>query len=254
MILLVTVTSVVKKVKDIKKFQLMNILRVHSFKSEKELESQTKENIPAFILGQAIPNLALIELGEKPEKVYRPSLLGVKNYELLYGNEVELYFPECVLKETRNYKYALKMSCYESFYRSRKLPEINEVNKETIYNIEIMIERLKLFLKRQKEIIDIAGEFPGAYTDKIKIGEFDILTKNALIDIKVSKNDVTSKDILQIIVYYIMGKKSLQSKKFNELEYLILYNPRLDKIYYVEVKDLNDELISLIEKEIIGYE
>lgn len=249
-----TVTGMVNYLKDVQRYNLMSIRKVEVLEDDELLEPQSLENIAAVILGQAIPNLALVELGQDPELVYRPTFLGIKIFGIFNDDVEDLNFPDCVMKETRDYNKALKLSSYESYYRVGSKSEVKPANKETIKNIEIMIERIKSFLKEQKEIINVAGELDGAYTNKIHKGEYDILTKNALIDIKIRKTNATSRDLLQIIIYYLMGRKSMDKKHFNDIERLMIYNPRLNRIYYIDVEDLSDELISLIEKEIIGYE
>lgn len=53
-------------------------------------------------------------------------------------------------------------------------------------------------------------------------------------------------------MYWRMGLHSVHSE-FKSVKYLGIYNPRLNVVYQLDVNDISDELISEIEKEVIGY-
>ena len=74
----------------------------------------------------------------------------------------------------------------------------------------------------------------------------------SLWDFKVSKRDPNSKQTLQLLMYYLMGKHSVH-KEFDSIEKLAIFNPRKNKIYCAEVSDIPDEVIKEVSEKVIGY-
>ena len=92
----------------------------------------------------------------------------------------------------------------------------------------------------------------GAYTDIITIGDGDFLTENTVWDFKVSKHDPNKDHTLQLLIYYIMGKKS-NNPEFKTVRNLGIFNPRLNKVYLLAISDVPTEVIAEVSEEIIGY-
>ena len=95
------------------------------------------------------------------------------------------------------------------------------------------------------------GSF-GGYTPTVATGDGDFLTSQVLWDFKVSKSAPTSKDTLQLLMYWIMGKHSGQDI-YKDIIALGIYNPRLHKIFLLSVNAIPEETIHTVEKEVIGY-
>lgn len=96
--------------------------------------------------------------------------------------------------------------------------------------------------------------FDGAYTEKITAGDADFVTANTLWDMKVSQRSrPSSKDTLQILIYYIMGMHSIHREMFAKLSYLAFYNPRMNVAYKYPISKINPDLIRLVEYDIICY-
>lgn len=70
--------------------------------------------------------------------------------------------------------------------------------------------------------------------------------------VKVSKNNLTSKHTLQLLMYWIMGRHSKQSV-FNSIEKIGVYNPRKNVVYLYDMNKLNYDVIEFVEKNIICY-
>lgn len=88
---------------------------------------------------------------------------------------------------------------------------------------------------------------------KFLTGDGDILTENRLWDMKVIKNNTTHKHTLQVLVYYLMGRKSKNKAGFKNIDKLGLFNPRLNKVYYKYIEDISFETIQVVERDVIGY-
>lgn len=86
----------------------------------------------------------------------------------------------------------------------------------------------------------------------VSSGDGDYLTNDTIWDFKVSKNEPTSKHSLQLLMYYILGKHSIHSQ-FNQIQYLGIYNPRLNKVYRYDIYNLSKEVIEEVSSEVIGY-
>lgn len=127
----------------------------------------------------------------------------------------------------------------------------------SFYLLSILIEKVNIL--RSLQFFDTYGPkvldgftFEGGYTDTIASGDGDFITHDTLWDFKVSKNPPTSKHTLQILVYWRMGLRSIH-KEFREVKYLGIYNPRLNKVYRIDVSKISSEIIEAVEKEVIGY-
>ncbi len=141
--------------------------------------------------------------------------------------------------------------CYRAGVSSFMPVSLITLNKETIENIKIMVNRSVAFLNTTT-IIKSGFTFEGGYTAVIDKGDGDYLSKDTLFDIKVSKNPPTNKHTLQLLIYYLMGKHSIY-KEFNNIKYLGIFNPRLNKSYTIKISDIPEEIIKTVSTEIIGY-
>lgn len=68
----------------------------------------------------------------------------------------------------------------------------------------------------------------------------------------MSKNRVTSKQTLQLLMYWIMGRHS-GKPEFQSIKKLGIYNPRLNIVYLYKTERIFDYTIKEVEKDIIGY-
>lgn len=95
---------------------------------------------------------------------------------------------------------------------------------------------------------------PSSITNLITSGDGDFVTEDTLWDFKVTKNRPTKNHTLQLLIYYLMGKRSITLEEYFEpLKYLGIYNPRLQSVYRLAISDIAPEIINIVEKEVIGY-
>ena len=90
------------------------------------------------------------------------------------------------------------------------------------------------------------------YTDVVDAGDGDFLTKDTLWDIKVSKSKPSSNNTLQLLMYYIMGKHS-KKPEFAKIKKIGIFNPKLNTVYLLDVKDIPKTIIKTVEKDVICY-
>ena len=85
----------------------------------------------------------------------------------------------------------------------------------------------------------------GGYTDIISSGDGDFTTKDTIWDFKVSKNEPTGQNTLQIAVYYPMAHHSIH-EEYKQLSKIVIFNPRLNIAYFLDMNKLDKEIIEKI--------
>ena len=94
--------------------------------------------------------------------------------------------------------------------------------------------------------------FRGGYTETVNSGDGDFTTIDTIWDFKVLKDSIEKKHTLQLLMYWRMGLNSIHPE-FNNLKYLGFYNPRLNKVYRIEVDKIPEAIINEVDHEVIGY-
>ena len=115
-----------------------------------------------------------------------------------------------------------------------------------------MVERSASFLKEFGPIVKDGFTFEGGYTQIVTSGDGDFLTQSTLWDFKVSKKEPTNKYTLQLLMYYLMGSHSIH-EEFQSVEELGIFNPRLNKVYLLNINEIPSEVIHRVASEVIGY-
>ena len=130
--------------------------------------------------------------------------------------------------------------------------ELIDPDRATIDNIKEMIKRSLYFFKEYGPIIKDGFTFEGGYADTISSGDGDFMNNDTIWDFKVSKNPLTNKHTLQLLIYYLMGLHSTH-QEFKNIEYIGIYNSRLYSVYRYKIDDIPHGVITDIEKYVIGY-
>ena len=157
-------------------------------------------------------------------------------------------------------------------------------NAATLHNLRVMAFRAKAFFDAHGPVVEHHFDFAGpnyepynpewksgrksgkklgedlwyipddensGYDDKIWFGWGDFLTADTIWDMKVSKNKLTTKHTLQVVAYWILGKRS-RLPKFENVSKVGLYNPRLNCAYVcVMGETLPMDVIKVIDREVI---
>ncbi|MBE6528019.1 MAG: type III restriction endonuclease subunit R [Thermoplasmata archaeon] len=213
------------------------------------------ENIHPSTVGLAVDYLTRFMLGDDPKDAFRIPLMGAdiagkfdEVLNLLY-NVTDLS-NESIINMCRAVPF-------DVYYRAGVAPSFDpfslDVDQSTIDNIRIMVERTLKFFDDNGPITVFGPTFPGSYTDKVLTGDGDLVTTDAIWDLKVSKNQPTKENTLQLMIYYLMCKHSVD-RKLKKITYMGIFNPRLNIAYTLNPAILDKGIIEKVEKEVIGYE
>lgn len=213
------------------------------------------ENINPTNIGMVVDYLTRYCINDNAKKSFQISLLGAslvgeldKAMEMLHKVET-CGSGESIINACKLTGYDVCLRAGRQYFKS-----VDTINPDysTIENILRMLERSVNFLGTNKPILSDGFTFPGGYTDIIDSGDGDYITKDALWDFKVSKNNPNNKQTLQVLIYYLMGIHSTDIV-FNNIERIGIYNPRLNTEYFINIKDIPAEVIDSVNKYVIGY-
>lgn len=126
-------------------------------------------------------------------------------------------------------------------------------DKITIANIRELVNRAISFFKSYGPVVIDGCALDGAYTKLINIGDGDFITKDTLWDFKVSVATPTKDHTLQFLVYYLMGLRSNHKDVFLSIKKLGVFNPRLNRVYLIDINTIQQEVIDDVSREVIGY-
>lgn len=221
---------------------------------EDGIELNVQENIHPSLIGLVIDYVTRFCMGTPKESAFRISLLGAK----IAKNEFDAYKLLSKINGLDNESIinASKLVGYDVCYRAgmAHYKSVSEINPDTntVTNIITMIKRTLFFWEQYGPIVKYGLTFEGGYTSIISTGDGDYLTKDTLWDLKVLKEEIKSKDTLQLLVYYIMGQHSVH-KEFDNITQLGMYNPRLNKVYIIKINTIPQSIIDTVSQDIIGY-
>ena len=146
-------------------------------------------------------------------------------------------------------------------------------DKATIQNIQVLVQRSITFFQeygypikdgftfepveedesaRNKMLETGKGSY-GGYTALVSSGDGDFLTEDTMWDFKILKSKLTNKHTLQLLMYWIMGQHSGQ-EIYKKITRMGIFNPRLNIVYLLDIKDISNDIIKKVEKEVICYE
>lgn len=250
-----TVTQVVKDVKQPRGGYIPPKKLLAVTLSGDELKySSDDENIHASLVGLAVDYLTRFMNGAAVEDAFGISLRGARNAR--EEENARKLIQDIQGLDEPSIRSACKLVGYDVCYRVgmigfNPVSTINP-NEATIQNITCMVERSLAFFKQYGPITKDGFDLEGAYTDKVTKGDGDFLTRDTLWDFKVSKTKPTSKHTLQIIIYYLMGKRSVH-EEFETVTHIGLFNPRQNVVYTLAVDEVDSEIIADINQNVIGY-
>lgn len=252
-------SSVTKRVREVKQpyggFIKPPSLHIDVYHDNFQLNEQ--ESVASTIIGMAVDYLSRLSIGISVHEIFSLSIEGAiragKTEEALgYLSEIKGMDESSVIN-------TCKLSAFDCWVRNpisaihATPPSELVIDKQTVSNIQIMVQRCHNFFTQNGPIIKSGFTFePTGYTKIIDSGDGDYLTQNGLWDIKVLSSKLTSKHTLQILVYWIMGLHS-QKPEFRSISMLGIFNPRLNTSHAIQISDISEEIIDTVEHEVIGY-
>lgn len=212
------------------------------------------ENTHSNIVGLAVDYLTRFTMGTSAKEAFQISILGSM---LVHENDHAMALVDAVIGlDDNSIINACKLAGFDVARRAGvaayRPVETILPDYETISNIRIMVERSASFLKEFGPIVKDGFTFEGGYTQIVSSGDGDFLTQSTLWDFKVSKKEPTNKHALQLLMYYLMGSHSIH-EEFQSVDKLGIFNPRLNKVYILNINEIPSEVIHQVASEVIGY-
>lgn len=216
-----------------------------------------RELIHPSLIGLAVDYMTRFMLGKPIEEAFRISIMG--SYIIGEYEKACKLISEIKGLDEHSVSNAIKLAGFDVCYRAGIFGFFAYVPVDEIYpddvsikNVQIMIRRSLAFFEKYGPVVMDGFTFEGGYTDIISSGDGDFLTKDTLWDFKVSKNQPTKDQTLQLFIYWRMGLHSIHPE-FKKIKYLGIYNPRLNIVYRFPVSNISTSVIKDIEKNVIGY-
>lgn len=216
------------------------------------------ENVSPSLVGLAVDYLTRLASGAEPHDAFGISLMGA---ERLGPTEFERA-ERAVGNLTRGHvddetiRIACRLVNYDVVYRAGQHfynPDApTQADETTVAHITAMVERSLTFFHEYGPITLDGFTFEGGYTDTVQTGDGDFLTQDTLWDFKVSVAGPKADHTLQLLMYYLMGKRSTHPE-FQPITHVGIFNPRLNAIYRLPVSMVPREIIAEVERNVIGY-
>ena len=250
---MVSVTQCIKQIKQphggylsVKAFTVTTLDDGHVLNAE--------ESIAASLVGTAVDYLSRFMDGTSVEESFEVSLLGARAMRMeakAFGllDDVKGLDDLSIIK-------TCQLAGFDSAFRAGPLAyrpvEGIVPDQATIANIRIMVERSLSFFKAFGPVTADGFTMEGAYTTTITTGDGDFLTKDTLWDFKVTTSKPNKDHTLQLLIYYLMGRRSIHPE-FQTIENLGIFNPRQNTIYQLPISEISAEVIKEVEADVIGY-
>jgi len=212
-----------------------------------------KENVPGATVGMVVDYLSRWAISGDKRDAFRISLRGA----LRAGREEEAEMLFDGIKDMTNPSIvnACKLVGFDSYARGVFAdydPSTVNADQETCQNIRIMIDRIHEFHERFGAVTLEGFNLMGGYSRVVDRGDGDFLTEDTVWDLKVLRKDPESKHTLQLLMYYIMGKRSVH-EEFGSVTKMGFFNPRLNKVHIIEASKIDPAIIKTVEDEVICY-
>lgn len=214
----------------------------------------TEESIAASLVGTAVDYLSRFMDGTAVEEAFEISLLGARAMRM----EAKAFglLDDVKGMDDLSITRACQLAGFDSAFRAGPLAyrPVEKIvpDQATIANIRTMVERSLSFFKAFGPVVADGFTMEGAYTAIITTGDGDFLTKDTLWDFKVTTGKPNKDHTLQLLIYYLMGRRSIHPE-FQSIEKLGIFNPRQNTIYQLPISEISDEVIKEVETDVIGY-
>lgn len=209
------------------------------------------ENIPPGTVGLAVDYLTRFMLFGNLENAFYISSLGVDKYCEYVGSKDII--PDFVANlyniaglDRKSIQAAVNTVKFDVFFRSGYQESyadiarsVIDVDKLTANHIKRLVERSIAMLKSFGKPVDKEMVFIHSYNDILTHGDADYLVDDIIIDMKVSTKPITSKQTLQIFLYYLMGRHEVDDKDYQKLKRIGIINPRMNKAFVYNPADLD---------------
>lgn len=215
------------------------------------------ENLHGSVVGLAVDYLTRVGMGDDLVSAFAVSLNGAQLVgELEYA--AGLLMGMTSLYDDKTIVNACKLTAYDQIWRGGVDPadfkgtDHLEPDADTIHNIRVMVFRMMIFFETNGTFVSNGFTFQGGYTDTVTSGDGDFLTQDTLWDLKVYRSGMTNKHSLQLLMYYLMGKRSIHPE-FQTVTHIGIINPRSNVVRRLAVSEIADSVIMDVERDVLGY-
>lgn len=220
------------------------------------------ETIHASLVGLAVDYLARFMLGADVKSAFQISTIGawaMDNFDksMCHCANAHKLCEQIKGLDDVSIIAACKLVGYDSAFRAGPIAyrpvENIQPDRATCENIREMVKSSLEFFRVYGPVTRERIVFPGGYTETVSSGDGDFMTADTIWDFKCSVRPPQSKDTLQIVMYWLMGLHSICSAEFEKVTKFGFFNPRLAKIYTLNVANVSPETLHEIEVQVIGY-
>ena len=158
-----------------------------------------------------------LKTGDK-ESAFETSIRGSKELGVLSQFLASFLLDHITGLNKESIVYACKLVQADAICRTQYLDfyDRNNIMKNIDLAIpnDAMINNILVFIERTLEFYDKLGDIsfgftmPDAYTDIIQAGDGDFMTVDTVFDLKTSKRKPLPAQCLQVLIYYLMGRRS----------------------------------------------
>lgn len=215
----------------------------------------SNENISPSTVGTVVDYISRFLLGATLKEAFKIPLKGAKrlqrfSYARTILDEITGNNNESIIAAVKliPYDVAFRTGNSNYVYQEPVLPD-----RDTLENINVMINRTVNFFKEYGPVVLMGFSFPKASSLLISSADGDYLTKTGLWDLKVSKNEPTIKQTLQILIYYLMGITSTHVE-FGQLDSIGMFNPRLNRAYKIDIDKITPDVLETVYSDVILYD
>lgn len=125
--------------------------------------------------------------------------------------------------------------------------------REVLLATAIMIQRTIAFFHTYEMPVLNGFTMDGGYSRLVSSGDGDYVTETTLLDMKCTSGNLNSRWTLQLLMYYIMGYQSYNSRYFRKLKRIGFFNPMKNTLYYYDIKEIPNEILYKVSRDVIGY-
>lgn len=206
------------------------------------------------LIGLVVDYLTRYMLTADVFKAFEVSISGARISGRI--REAEILLKDIDGLDAKSIEAAYELVQFDSMARtgySSSITPISKLKKEDIEEIRTMVGRSVNFFSDVERCKDVGFTFEGGYTAVIDAGDGDYLTEITIWDMKVSRKPPTKEQTLQLLIYYILGTNSNQSK-FQSVNGIGIFNPLMDRAYSIRINSINTDVIDRVKDEVVGIE
>lgn len=211
-----------------------------------------EENVRPCITGTAVDYLTRLAIGSPAERAFAVSLDGA---EIAGEEEYAASLLDGITGlDDLSVTNACRLVSFDDFSRGGRGRAARAISPDaaTARNVREMVMRCVRFWEENGPVISDGFTFPGGYSALVSAGDGDYLTADTIWDLKVSRSPLTPDQTLQLLMYWIMGKRSV-CPELRSVKRLGVFNPRLNVSYVLDTATIPDDVVREVCRDVFGY-